>query len=196
MPASGSLGETVLIALSGVARAKGRCGKGLIAQMLGGSKSAKMSKLRLDQLTTFGRLGHFKQEVINDLLNELLRMRLIEQEETDRFRPVLQLAPLGWEVIRGQRELDWATALSPSLRSQLGGPAAKRDAPRPAAPKPAPRPAADPFAATSISERPAFYWTWRLVAAGLSPAECQAALGLNADQFAGQLRAAAAAGLR
>ena len=44
--------------LSGVARTQARfpCGKTLIAQMLCGSGNAKMSKLRLDKLSTFGLL--------------------------------------------------------------------------------------------------------------------------------------------
>ena len=49
--------------LSGVARAESRipCGKNLIAQMLCGSESAKVKKLRLDQLSTFGLLRLLKQ---------------------------------------------------------------------------------------------------------------------------------------
>ena len=40
--------------LSGVARTKGRVGKGLIAKMLAGSQAEEISKLRLDKLSTFG----------------------------------------------------------------------------------------------------------------------------------------------
>ena len=49
--------------LSGVARTESRfaCGKNLIAQMLCGSNSAKIKKLRLNQLSTFGLLWQLKQ---------------------------------------------------------------------------------------------------------------------------------------
>ncbi len=55
--------EAVRIVLSGVARTEARfpCGKNLIAQMLCGSASAKVAKLRLNQLSTFGLLAHLKQ---------------------------------------------------------------------------------------------------------------------------------------
>ena len=50
--------EAVRIVLSGVARtqARFRCGKNVIAQMLCGSGNAKLKKLRLDKLSTFGLL--------------------------------------------------------------------------------------------------------------------------------------------
>ena len=49
--------------LSGVARTQARfpCGKNLIAQMLCGSNNAKVTKLRLNKLSTFGLLKHLKQ---------------------------------------------------------------------------------------------------------------------------------------
>ena len=62
-PDRGKVLEAVRMVLSGVARTEARfpCGKNLIAQMLCGSGHAKMSKLRLDKLSTFGLLKHLKQ---------------------------------------------------------------------------------------------------------------------------------------
>ncbi|MGO8749751.1 MAG: RecQ family ATP-dependent DNA helicase [Thermoguttaceae bacterium] len=55
--------RSVRIVLSGVARTEQRfpCGKNLIAQMLCGSNSARMEKLRLNRLSTFGLLKHLTQ---------------------------------------------------------------------------------------------------------------------------------------
>lgn len=87
--------------LSGVARTKGRVGKGLIAKMLAGSQAEEISKLRLDKLSTFGILQHLKQREIADLIDGLLLMQLVEQIEETRFRPTLKLSPAGEAVMRG-----------------------------------------------------------------------------------------------
>ena len=59
--------------LSGVARTEARfpCGKNLIAQMLCGSGNAKMSKLRLDKLSTFGLLKHLRQPEVTLMIEAL-----------------------------------------------------------------------------------------------------------------------------
>ena len=73
--------------LSGVARTQARfpCGKTLIAQMLCGSGSAKMTKLRLDRLSTFGLLAHLKQTEVVALIDCLIARRLFG---TDRIGPL------------------------------------------------------------------------------------------------------------
>lgn len=91
--------------LSGVARTKGRVGKGLIAKMLAGSQAAEIAKLRLDKLSTFGLLAHLKRREIAELIDSLLEMRLVEQVEEERFRPTVQLTPAGEEVMRGRATL-------------------------------------------------------------------------------------------
>ena len=93
--------------LSGVARSESRfaCGKNLIAQMLCGSNSAKVKKLRLNQLSTFGLLWQLKQAEVVTLIDILIAIGCLEQEDIDRFRPVLKLTPLGGDVMRGKAEL-------------------------------------------------------------------------------------------
>ena len=99
--------EAVRIVLSGVARTESRfaCGKNLIAQMLCGSNSAKIKKLRLNQLSTFGLLWQLKQAEVVTLIDLLIAIGCLEQEDIDRFRPVLKLTPLGGEVMRGKADL-------------------------------------------------------------------------------------------
>ncbi|MFN0021248.1 MAG: RecQ family ATP-dependent DNA helicase [Pirellulaceae bacterium] len=91
--------------LSAVARTKGRVGKGLVAKMLFGSKAAEISKLRLDRLSTYGLLAHLKRQEIAELIDSLQVMRLVEQVEEERFRPTVQLTPVGEEVMRGTAPL-------------------------------------------------------------------------------------------
>ena len=96
--------EAVRIVLSGVARAESRiaCGKNLIAQMLCGSNSAKIEKLRLNQFSAFGLLWQLKQAEVATLIDLLIAIGCLEQEEIDRFRPVLKLTPLGGDVMRAR----------------------------------------------------------------------------------------------
>ncbi len=118
--------EAVRIVLSGVARSQARiaCGKNLIAQMLCGSNSAKIKKLRLNQLSTFGLLGQLKQAEVATLIELLIALGCLEQEEIDRFRPVLKLTPLGGDVMRGNAELPAGLKLPGDLRLKLRRPAA------------------------------------------------------------------------
>ena len=106
--------------LSGVARAESRiaCGKNLIAQMLCGSNSVKMKKLRLNQLSTFGILWQLKQAEVATLIDLLIAIGCLEQEEIDRFRPVLRLTPLGGEVMRGKAELPAGLEIAGGIAAQ------------------------------------------------------------------------------
>ena len=124
--------EAVRMVLSGVARAESRfaCGKNLIAQMLCGSNSAKVKKLRLNQLSTFGLLWQLKQAEVVTLIDILIAIGCLEQEDIDRFRPVLKLTPLGGDVMRGKAELPAGLKLPGELRLKLRRPTAK-DSSRP-----------------------------------------------------------------
>ncbi len=91
----GGVLEAVRIVLSGVARAKGRCGKQLLAQMLCGSTSEKVTRNRLNRLSTYGLLAHLKQTEVVELIDALVSARYVEQVDIDKFRPVLQLTRAG-----------------------------------------------------------------------------------------------------
>jgi ATP-dependent DNA helicase RecQ len=95
----------VRIVLSGVARTRGRYGKIMISQMLCGSGSEKMKRLRLDKLSTFGLLAHLKQTDVAELIAALIAAQCLEQTELERFRPLLQLTPLGTDVMSGRAQL-------------------------------------------------------------------------------------------
>ncbi len=97
--------QTVRIALSGVARAKQRFGKQMIAAMLGGSQSSKITKWRLNELSTFGLLKSWRQTELSELLERMSDAGLFEQNEVDRFRPVLKLTAYGEQVMLGEAPL-------------------------------------------------------------------------------------------
>ena len=106
---NGKIIEAVKITLSGVARVKKEvgfdCGKTLISQMLCGSRSARMEKLRLNKLSTFGLLGHLQQTEVASLVEGLIVMDLLRQESLEPGRPVVQLTPAGDDVMRGNKPL-------------------------------------------------------------------------------------------
>ncbi len=115
--------EAVRKVLSGVARAETRiaCGKNLIAQMLCGSNSAKMSKLGLNELSTYGLLKHLKQTEVVALIDGLLVVGFLEQEEVEQFRPVVRLTDQGTEVMKGTATLQTTLPIPPELIRKLQG---------------------------------------------------------------------------
>jgi ATP-dependent DNA helicase RecQ len=100
--------ESIRMVLSGVARtqAKFSCGKNLIALMLCGSNSSKVTKLRFDKLSTFGLLKHLAQNEVVTLMDALIAMQCLQQVDIDRFRPVVELTDLGREVMKGTAALN------------------------------------------------------------------------------------------
>ena len=115
--------KTIRIALSGVARVQKRfrCGKNLIAQMLCGSKAARIAKLGLDQLSTFGLLEHLTQVEVAELLEALIVTRYLTQVDVDQHRPVLELTPEGVELMKGQREFEGTLPLPDYLLAKIRG---------------------------------------------------------------------------
>ena len=115
----GTMLPVVRMVLSGVARTHGRFGKQIIAQMLCGSRSAKVSKWKLDRLSTFGLLSHLTQGEAVMLIDAILEIGLIEQTDVDRFRPVLNLTERGEDVVHGREPLAEPLELPDYLVSKL-----------------------------------------------------------------------------
>jgi len=113
--------EIVLKILSGVARAKGRFGKIVVAQMLTGSESERMSKWKLDQLTTFGILrdGGFTRKEVAEIIDALARAGLVETQEVERFKPVVILTDAGWRWLRSQEPAELILELPDDLLGRL-----------------------------------------------------------------------------
>jgi ATP-dependent DNA helicase RecQ len=201
--------QCVRIALSGVARAQGRVGKGLVAKMLCGSHSQQLRKLRLDQLSTFGLLSRLCQSEANTLLDALIETELVEQTETQRFRPTVNLTSRGQQVMTGQLRLDSPLPVSAHLRHKLqqvpvsksvtsaarGGDGASRcvadSEPDPPAAGADRAPAAG---ATDPASRPDFFWTWRVIDTGCSLSECARIRRLDQATLVRHLLLAAEAG--
>jgi ATP-dependent DNA helicase RecQ len=113
--------RAVRIALSGVARTNGRFGKGVVAQMLSGSKSSKLTRWKLDRLSTYGLLSHLTQIEVSQLLDVLMEKRLVEQVDVDRHRPVVQLTDYGSQVMKSHAPMQGPLPLPGPLLTKLRG---------------------------------------------------------------------------
>ncbi len=204
--------QVIRKALSGVARARTRFGKQLIAAMLAGSSASKVARWKLNELTTFGLLRHMKQADIIQLLDLLVAADLLECVEIDRFRPVMRLTAAGDQFMRTGTVTDGALRLPPNVLAKLVGPTAAASridqasdpAPGPLSPTVASPPVASRAASPSprvapnappAVETPDYYWTWRLLSEGYTPEQCQKVRGYSADQLWDQACQALAQGL-
>ena len=192
--------EVVRKALSGVARARNRFGKHVIAQMLWGSNSAKIKKFKLDQLTTYGLLKEFKQEDVVELLDALIEAGCLTSAGNDPRRPTLTTTAIGNDIMVGRAPLDFELLLSRTLAFRLGSTAggrvdhAARVSTEPAsavAPLDGTCRPAGLHAAIGQHERPAVapaggqfpthYWTWLLLSSGFTVEECMAVRGCERE---------------
>jgi ATP-dependent DNA helicase RecQ len=190
---AGSITESITefsrVVLSGVARTRGRAGKHVLAAMLRGSRSAKVARARLHQLSTFGLLADFTQSELIGILDALTAAELVACREVERHRPTVHLTGRGAEVMASKRALPADLRVARSLRPKIetwyarrqspGGPPPTPDRMPPDEPSVAPHRDADveDRAAVCVPAddiRPDYYWTWKLLADGYSALQCAA----------------------
>lgn len=141
---------TVQIALSGAARTHGRIGKGLLCQMLWGSEAKKLQTLRLHRIKTFGALKWMRQKDVNAFVDALIQARLLDQLELNKFRPTIEISPLGLEVMYG-RVVPHGLILPPRLLKQIEKSAPLREPQREVA-----EPESQQTTVTLVSDVPAY----------------------------------------
>ncbi len=105
----------ILVVLSGAARTHGRIGKQLLVQLLTGSDSKKLKRLRLERIPTFGRLRQLTQALVDQLVSELLQGGWLTQIENTRFRPVIQISDAGRRLVKQSLQPDVIAALPMEL---------------------------------------------------------------------------------
>lgn len=76
-----------------IERIHGRIGKILLAQYLCGSQNSKLQKLNLHRLSGFGMLVGFRQTDGVELIDLLLATGILRQQEVNRNRPTVSVAP-------------------------------------------------------------------------------------------------------
>ncbi len=111
--------EVIQKVLSGVARARGRFGKTLVAQMLHGSGSERIVRFGLAKLSTFGILKDFRQAEVIQLLDALTEAGLVETQEIDRFKPVIALGEAGRAWLKAEAPEPLILDLPPDLGAKV-----------------------------------------------------------------------------
>jgi ATP-dependent DNA helicase RecQ len=196
--------------LSGVVRCrrKGPFGKHVVVGMLCGSRSAKLARWKLDQLSTFGLLRGWRRADVSDVIDRLLAEGLVQAVDAERFRPTLEITPLGEDMLRGRvlPGTRLVSALTPYLRLDASHAPARREPPSPPVPRCTEPQASQPTAAERLAAddpqsgpapsplRPDWYWTWKLLADGYAADDCQAVRRFDRAVMLDHLLSAAAAG--
>jgi len=144
------LTELVRIILSGLARVtleRGfSCGKTLLAQVLCGSASSRITELQLNTIATYGKLQCYKQKEVVPMIEALMNCGLIRQEKTGSgpfLVPVLALTDLGRDVMRGTQPLETIPPFPRPILYRLGA-LSLASTPVPAPPPPQPVQAPQP----------------------------------------------------
>lgn len=89
--------------LSCVYRMHERFGVKMIAEVLKGSKSAKVKQFNFERLSTYGLMKERKLKDISDLILRLSAMQYLDIIESQY--PVVTLNELSWQVLRGQKKV-------------------------------------------------------------------------------------------
>lgn len=89
--------------LSCVYRIHERFGVKMIAEVLKGSKSAKVRQFNFERLSTYGLMKERKLKDISDLILRLSAMQYLDITESQY--PVVTLNELSWQVLRGQKKV-------------------------------------------------------------------------------------------
>lgn len=75
----------------------------MIAEVLKGSKSAKVKQFNFERLSTYGLMKERKLKDISDLILRLSAMQYLDITESQY--PVVTLNELSWQVLRGQKKV-------------------------------------------------------------------------------------------
>lgn len=89
--------------LSCVYRMHERFGVKMIAEVLKGSKSAKVKQFNFERLSTYGLMKERKLKDISDLILRLSAIQYLDITESQY--PVVTLNELSWQVLRGQKKV-------------------------------------------------------------------------------------------
>jgi ATP-dependent DNA helicase RecQ len=105
-------------ALAGAARFSGRIGAANLASVLAGRESAWTRRNQwVNELAHFGAIP-WRDERVRDLLSEMVEAGLLRQSSGEY--PVLEITPLGRQVLRGQAEAELTLpepVVAPSARA-------------------------------------------------------------------------------
>ncbi|MGI9106965.1 MAG: RecQ family ATP-dependent DNA helicase [Pyrinomonadaceae bacterium] len=103
--------------LACAARMEGRFGKGILAATLRGSRSAKISQAKLEQLSTYGILSNMTQDEIILFIDALVSAGALRV--TGGTYPTVTLTAFGRDVMRERAAIELALPLVPSVSPRV-----------------------------------------------------------------------------
>jgi ATP-dependent DNA helicase RecQ len=122
-----ALVEAVQMILSGIARAQGRFGKNLVAEMLVGGTTKKISRTSLTRVSTYGILKGLTARSVVGLIDILILHRLVASTSTgDVRRPLVSLTEQGGNVMRGKLPVPAGIQVEPHVSAALRDAVARR----------------------------------------------------------------------
>ncbi len=91
--------------LSAVARLHGKFGAGVVAEVLTGSESQKSQRWGFERLSVFGLLRQHTAKQVVAMLHRVMEAGLARQRDPEgvKFRPVMEMSPLGIAVMKGEQ---------------------------------------------------------------------------------------------
>lgn len=91
--------------LSAVARLHGKFGAGVVAEVLTGAENQKSQRWGFERLSVFGLLRAHSARQIVAMLHRLMDAGLARQRDPEgvKFRPVMEMTPLGIAVMKGEQ---------------------------------------------------------------------------------------------
>lgn len=101
---AGTIASKIVSCVARLENQNQRFGAGHVADILAGSRSARIMELRHDELSTHGLLSEFNRSQIVDLIGQLVALDVLARSPGDR--PVIELGREALETLRGNASVD------------------------------------------------------------------------------------------
>lgn len=103
--------------LSCIKRMGERFGMTLVIDVLKGGNTEKIRQFGFQTLSTYGIMREYSKEMIKEMMSFLIAEKYIALDG-DKF-PILRLAPLSYEVLKGQKQVNMRIALRVSEKERV-----------------------------------------------------------------------------
>ncbi len=121
---AGTVSSKIVSCVARLGNLQQRFGAGHLADILSGSRAARILELRHDELSTHGLLSEFNRSQIVDLIGQLVALDVLARSPGDR--PVIALGPQALEALRNEVRIDLVRPAPP--RDRQSRPTRGRDA--------------------------------------------------------------------
>jgi ATP-dependent DNA helicase RecQ len=100
-----TIARKVLACVARVEEAGKRVGKGMIRDILHGSKRQEIMQMGLEKISTYGLLKDLSNEVIDSVVEQLLALGCLQTDLVAAHRPVVLMTDKGWRVMQAKEQI-------------------------------------------------------------------------------------------